>query len=239
MVKLNQSPDLAIPKGSWVLVIGATGYLATHIINEFLTFGYKVIGTARNGEKADRTRQLFAQYGSSNYDCAVVPDMAVDGAFDEAAKGVSAVIHTASIMSFDKDPNKVIPQAVAGITTALKAAAKERSVKRFVYTSSSVAATLSKPGKIFYIDSTTWNEESVKAAWEPAPYEDGREWQNYAAAKPESAKAVWKFLEDEKPGFVVNTVCPNANIGTILAKDQSPSTGRWVLNLYNGQGRKR
>ena len=233
---LSQSLDLAIPKGSWVLVTGATGFVATHIINEFLALGYKVIGTARNTDKADRTRKLFSHYGSSNYTCTVVPDMAIDGAFDEAVKGVSAVVHTASVLSFDKDPNTVIPATIAGTMAALKAAASEKGVKRFVYTSSSVAATLPKPGQRFHIDCNTWNEESVKAAWAPPPYEDARAWQTYGASKTESEQAIWKFVKDVKPELVVNTVCPNANMGAILAKDQSSSTGQWVLNLYDGEG---
>lgn len=124
---------------------GATGYLATHIIYEFFVLGYKVRKSAHNTQKADHTRKLFVQHGSSNYDCTVVPNMATDGAFDEAVKSASAVVHSASVISFDKDPNKVIPITVARVTTALKAAAKEKSVKRFVYMLPSVAAT--------------WNEE--------------------------------------------------------------------------------
>lgn len=167
MAKLDQPLDLAIRKGSWVLVTEATVYLATNIINEFLTFGYKVVGTARNSEKADRTRKHFAQYGSTNYDCAIVPDMPIDGAFDEPVKGISAVVRTASFISLEKDPNKVILTTVAGVTTALKAAAKENTAKPFVFISSSFSATLPKSRENFHIDSTTWNEESVKAAWEP------------------------------------------------------------------------
>jgi uncharacterized protein YbjT (DUF2867 family) len=109
MAKLKQSFDFAIPKGSWVLVTDATGYLATHIIHEFFVLGYKVRKSARNTQKADHTRKLFVQHGSSNYDCTVVPNMATDGAFDEAVKGASAVVHSASVISFNKDPNKVIP----------------------------------------------------------------------------------------------------------------------------------
>lgn len=143
MAKLNQSFDFAIPKGSWVLVTSATGYLATHIIYEFFVLGYKVRKSARNTQKADHTWKLFVQHGSSNYDCTVVPNMATDGAFDEAVKGASAVVHSASVISFDKDPNKVI---LIRVTTVLKAAAKERSVKRFVYTLPSVTATFAKAG---------------------------------------------------------------------------------------------
>jgi uncharacterized protein YbjT (DUF2867 family) len=120
MAKLNQSFDLAIPKGSWVLVTGATGYLATHLIHEFFVLDYKVKKSARNTQKADHTRKLFVQHGSSNYDCTVVPNMATDGAFEEAVKGASAVVHSASVISFDKDPNKVIPITAVRVTTVLK-----------------------------------------------------------------------------------------------------------------------
>ena len=129
MAKLIQSLSLAIPKSSRVLVTGATGFLATRIINEFLIFSYKVVGTARTAEDAGRTRKLFAKYEPSNYDCTVAPEMAVDGAFDEAVKGVRAVAHTATVMSFDKNPNKVTLATIAGTMTALKAANKEKSVE--------------------------------------------------------------------------------------------------------------
>ena len=236
MSELISSLDLAIPKGSLILVTGATGYVASHIVNEFLALGYKVRGAARNEEKAARTHKLWAKYGSSNYETVIVPDMSVDGAFDEAVNGVSAVVHVASVLSFDKDPNNVVPQTVAGTMTALKAAAKEESVKRFVYTSSSVAATLPKPNTKFHIDSKTWNDEGVKNAWAPPPYEEERAWAVYAASKTESEKAIWKFVKEEKPKFVVNTVCPNANIGTILDKTQARSTGEWALNLFRSKG---
>jgi hypothetical protein len=48
MAKLNQPFDLTIPKSSWVLVKGATGHLATHIIHELFVLGYKVRKSARN-----------------------------------------------------------------------------------------------------------------------------------------------------------------------------------------------
>lgn len=83
-------------------------------------------------------------------------------------------IHSASVISFDKDPNKMIPITVARVTTVLKAAAKEKSAKPFVYMLPSVTTTMPKPSMKFHIGGGTWNEESVKAA-SGSPYEDGRQ----------------------------------------------------------------
>jgi hypothetical protein len=55
--------------------------------------------------------------------------MATDGAFDEAVKGVSVVVRSASVISLEKDPSEVIPITVAGVTAVLKADTKEKSVK--------------------------------------------------------------------------------------------------------------
>lgn len=46
---------------------------------------------------------------------------------------------------------------------------------------------------------------------------------------------IWKFAKEKKPQFVVNTVLPNANFGTILDKNLSASTGSWVTELYKGK----
>ncbi len=121
--------------------------------------------------------------------------MSVDGAFDEAVKAVSAVVHVASVLTFDKNPNKVVPQSVAGAMIALKAAAKEKGFKRFIYTSSSSASPLPKPNTKFHIDRSNWNDEAIKAAWAPPPYEEGKAWSVYAASKAEAETAIWNLLK--------------------------------------------
>jgi len=50
----------------------------------------------------------------------------------------------------------------------------------------------------------------------------------------EAERALWKFVKEQKPGFVVNAVLPNANFGKILVKGQPASTGDWVTTLFNG-----
>ena len=46
------STSTAIPTGSWVLVTGATGFVACHVTRQLLQRGYKVRGTVRDQAKA-------------------------------------------------------------------------------------------------------------------------------------------------------------------------------------------
>lgn len=120
-----------------------------------------------------------------------------------------------------------------GVNNILKSAANEPSIKRFVYTSSSVAAATPKINVKETIDSNTWNEEAVKQAWASPPYNDDRKIAVYSASKTQGEQALWKFVKEQKPSFVANAVLPNANFGKILIKGQPASTGGWVIQLYN------
>lgn len=61
-------------------------------------------------------------------------------------------MHVASDMSNSNDPDVVVGNAVKGVLNALRAAKKEGAgMKRFVYTWSSTAATLPKPGKVLVL----------------------------------------------------------------------------------------
>ena len=117
----------------------------------------------------------------------------------------------------------------------LKSAAKESSVKRFVVTSSSTAATAPYPGKVFHIDSNLWNETDIAEAWAPPSTEPQRGVAVYGASKAQAEKAVWEFVKEQKPHFVVNTVLPDTTFGMILDKNLPASTGEFVKALYNGE----
>jgi hypothetical protein len=38
----------------------------------------------------------------------------------------------------------------------------------------------------------------------------------YSASKTEAERAAWKWVEEKKPGFVLNTVLPNFNVSSSL-----------------------
>jgi len=117
---------------------------------------------------------------------------------------------------------------------AASAAARQPSIKRFVYTSSSTAITAPRPNKVFTVSTDDWNEEDVKAAWKPPPYEPMRAWAVYGASKTQAEQEMWKFAREKKPGFIMNAVLPNANFGVILSDKQPASTGEWPKKLYHG-----
>lgn len=108
-------------------------------------------------------------------------------------------------MSNSTDPDVVIGNAVKGVLHALRAAKKEGvGMKRFVYTSSSTAATLPKPGENFSVTTESWNDEAIEMAWKAETREKDA-FIVYAASKAESEKAVWKWARENEHEFVINT----------------------------------
>lgn len=89
-MKLSSS-ETAFPVGSLVLVTGASGFIATHVVDQLLLAGYVVRGTVRDEKKAAWTTALFSErHGAGKFSATIVPDMSMDGAFDEAVKGTSS-----------------------------------------------------------------------------------------------------------------------------------------------------
>jgi nucleoside-diphosphate-sugar epimerase len=152
----------------------------------------------------------------------------------DSSLDIHGIAHLASDLSFSPNPNDVIPSVLKSIDILLTSATATPSIKRFVLTSSSTAATNPIPNKKFAVTATTWNDAAVKAAWAPAPYAQSRAWDVYGASKTEGEKAVWKFVEEKQPAFEVNTVLPNANFGALLGgkRQMENSTASWITALY-------
>lgn len=235
---MPSAENLAILPGALVVVTGANGFIASHVVDQLLLGGYQVRGTVRNTKRAEWMIGYFsAKYGPGKFEVTEVQQMADPGAFDNAVQGASGVIHLATPVMQSYDPNEAVPMVVNGALNALKAAVKEPLITRVVMTSSSTAAASPVPNVEFVIDDRTWNNEAVKAAWAPPPYEgEQRKLDVYSASKTQSEQAAWKWMEENKPGFVLNTVLPNANIGVVLSLEHqgTPSTVGWVKAVWDG-----
>lgn len=205
-----------------VLVTGASGFIALHVLNELIRKGYTVIGTVRSQAKADNiTRQFNQLYpGGISLSFAIVEDIVSEGAFNEVLKNnahITEVLHTASPFSFGLDQSfedAYLKPATLGTKHALEAVKKfAPQVKHVVVTSSFAAiANRDKTGdKSFVHTEETWN---------PIEWSDVQDqYQAYTASKKCAEVLARKFVEDEKPNFTLTTVNPPYVLGPQMFED--------------------
>src|SRR5438034_10981539 len=82
-----------------VLITGVTGHVGFRVLVFALEAGYRVRAAVRNQEKADTilaAPSIKALNPDSRLTFVFVPDILMDGAYDEAVKGVDSIIHIAS-----------------------------------------------------------------------------------------------------------------------------------------------
>ncbi|KAF9890129.1 hypothetical protein FE257_006290 [Aspergillus nanangensis] len=193
-----------------VLITGASGFIATHIVDAFLQAGHTVRGTVRSQSTADRVKQTFLEYVSKDkLTFAIVPDIGVPHAFDEAVKGVTGVIHTASPFEFKVDDNEqdILLPAINGTKHILDPIKKNGSQVRRLVILSSFAAIVdvskgTRPGYVY-----------TEKDWNPLTYDEAAKKGSstvvaYLVSKKLAERAAWDFVERERPGFDVVTICP-------------------------------
>ncbi|KAL2787947.1 hypothetical protein BJX66DRAFT_309711 [Aspergillus keveii] len=229
----------SIPTGSWILVTGASGFLASHVCLEFLQRGFRVRGTVRDPTQSSLllTSARFKPYADLGaIELVSVPPLgADDGAYDEAIKGAAAIIHTAYVTYIVPDPNEVITPMVAGVRSILAAAIREPAVRSVVFTSSALAASPLASGGIDngVVGRDSWNDAVLEAAWAAPP----NAMLNYPASKVAAEKEVWKFVESNKDRhlhFNVNVVSPAGITGEPLNKKHIEGPANWVVHAYRG-----
>ena len=193
-----------------VLVTGASGYIAKHIILRLLRSGYHVRGSVRSPDKARALREALAPLlpdGQVDTHLTTVPlDLMRDDGWTEAATGTDAILHTASPfpMVQPKDPADLIAPAVEGARRAIRAA-RDAGVTRVILTSSiaAVAETDLPPGRKSY-DERDWSD-TAHAGITP-----------YSVSKTLAERAAWDMVANDAPGIALTTINPGFVIGAPL-----------------------
>ena len=232
---MSTSHSSRLPEGSTILVTGVTGYIGSWVANEALSLGYKVRGAVRSLDKAAWLQAHFdSSFGPGQYSQALLTNVSDKAGFEAAIKGVAGIIHVAVNTELSPDPEPYIPQNIEETLGVLNAAQAEASVKSVVFTSTSMAGVAW--GAKGSIPKDAYNEEFIAKAWDKSFGHPAKHFFVYAAAKAQAEKAAWKFMQDKKPHFALNTILPNANFGPSLVyqKQGHPSTGAWPKALYDG-----
>ncbi|KAF7550952.1 hypothetical protein G7Z17_g5361 [Cylindrodendrum hubeiense] len=201
-----------------VLVTGANGYVALHVIHQCLAKGWSVIGTVRSEKAANRVRSIFPDAVTiSQLDIVMVADIVQPESFIPAFNGrstVTAVINTASpLINNPKDVRyDVLDPAIRSATAILEAVVKfgGEFVRRVVHTSSCAAvlnpALGDAPGKTYTPED--YNPTTYKAA------ATGGHALAYMGSKALSERAMWAWVDDHKPlPFDVVSVAPAGLFG--------------------------
>lgn len=201
---------------STVLVTGASGYLALHIISQLLEKNYTVIGTVRSQSKADKVVEGFQEkFGSKvgKLSFAIVEDISDLNAFDNVIKDhqeINYVLHTASPLPSnytDYEKSYLIPakNGTLGILNAVKKYGP--NVSKVVVTSS--FASIMDVSKIS--DSSFIHDES---SWNPLTEKDAtNDSYAYAISKKLAERAAWDFVKNEDVKFTLTTVTPPYVLG--------------------------
>lgn len=91
MAATHTFQNLALPSGSLILVTGANGYIASHVVDQLLQLGYRVRGTTR-GDRPWLNDFFIKKYGKACFETMIVEDMTSPTAFDLALQGVKGVV---------------------------------------------------------------------------------------------------------------------------------------------------
>lgn len=226
-------PNSICPKGSTVLVTGANGFVASHIVDQLLQLGYKVRGTVRNiATKAYLEGIFHGRHNPELFSAVIVPDLAVARSCDDVLSGCTGVVHAAANMSMSPDM-QIIPSTIAIVQYLLESAARTPSVVRFVYTGTCNSAVEPGANKYYHIDSNSFNDTSLPKTRLPPPHPINQGFLVYYAAKSEAEKLAWQFVREKQPGFIFNAVHPNLNLGPILTLEQ-PRGCYFLKLLYDG-----
>jgi len=200
-----------------ILVTGATGYIAKHIVLRLLEQGDNVRGSVRSEKRA---QELRATMGANLSDPAriknlstVLLDLTSDDGWADAMEGIDGVIHTASPfpLVLPKDDYELIRPAVDGALRALRAA-QGAAVPRVVMTSSAVSViTGVSPSVGGAFTEADWSDPTSPVATA------------YAKSKTLAERAAWDFVHESDGAINLTCINPSLVVGPPLDLDYGTS----------------
>ncbi|KAJ5159371.1 NAD dependent epimerase/dehydratase [Penicillium canariense] len=203
--------DSIFPPGTKILVTGANGYIASHVISILLDLGLHVRGTVRTSKPW--LEAYFQRPDKPDiFETVVVPDLVAPDALDLVLEGISGIVHLANHMSFTANPH-AISRAQDMNVNILETAKNHKTVRRVVLTSSSCAAFYPTVNGLATVDHDSWNEYAVQTALHQSCPPEMLAFIVHGACKVQAERESWKWMEQNHHPFVLNTVLPYWTVG--------------------------
>ncbi|OAE25122.1 hypothetical protein AXG93_3217s1380 [Marchantia polymorpha subsp. ruderalis] len=207
------------------------GFVASWLVKMLLERGYNVRGTVRDPQDVKKLRHLLELPGAQERLVLYRAELMAEGDYDEVVDGGDCVMHTAARVTVDAvDPYKeIVDPAVKGTMNVLKSAAKSKTVKRVVYTSSTAA--------VFYSDKFVNKSEDdvVDESWWTDPEFCLKIGMYYHMAKTIAERAAFEYAKDAP--FDVVSIVPCTVVGRLLQETVNWSSNE-VLRILQGIERR-
>ncbi|CAI7600696.1 unnamed protein product [Penicillium manginii] len=204
------------------LVTGASGFIASHVVQQLLEKGHEVHATVRSTKNQKKIKHLLDMQDRWPGKLTLFEaDLLAAGSFEDSMKGCSVVYHIASPFFIEnkiRDGQKeVVEPALKGTQHVLDAVQKCETVKLVVLTSS-VAAIFGDNADVLEMKNRTLSADSV--TYNAYPY-----------SKVVAEKEAWK-LHDAQPSpkrWKLVTINP----GLVLGPSLSPASESGSLSLLD------
>jgi dihydroflavonol-4-reductase len=208
-----------------ILVTGASGFVAKHIIGELLRAGYQVRGTVRSRARLSGIKDAIAELapGREQHLEIVEADLLEDAGWSAAMAGCAAVMHVATVIVAEepKDASIVIRPAVEGTERILRFALAS-GIRRVVMTSSISTVGYGHghdSGVRTYTEADYTNLENMRHPWA------------YCIGKTRAEQAAWAYARSRD--MQLTTIHPGAILGPATDPQTSISLGL-VSGLLDG-----
>ncbi|KAK7478313.1 hypothetical protein BaRGS_00030465 [Batillaria attramentaria] len=201
---------------SKVLVTGASGYVASHLVKQLQEAGHQVRGTVRSLRNTDKMKHLYDLCPNAAHKLELVEADLLDAeSWTPAVEGMTHVMHVASPLPMKPPANEeeVIKPAVEGTLSVLRACAKSHTVKRVVFTSA---------GFVVGLNPASSGNPRTEADWADVAKLEG-----YSKSKYLAERAAWDFVKELPDGekFELSVIIPCAVLGPPLHNSPFASMG--------------
>lgn len=227
MPMLND-PSLNIDTSRPVLVTGATGYVAGHLVRQLLAAGVTVHAAVRDTQRESKIRHLNEMAGRLPGDIRYFEaDLLDDGSYAKAMQGCAIVFHTASpfVMHANNPQREIVDPARLGTRNVLLEANRSSDVRRVVLTSSCAAIygdnadVYEAPGQV--LTEAVWNTSS------------SLDHQPYSYSKTVAEQEAWEIAGKQSTWDLV-TINPSLVLGPGLSAQGTSGSFSIIKKLGDG-----